>query len=192
MSQFDTVMVGIAFLIGPDPDVTDYFAPSHRRRRVAAGQNTVAVRRTRRSTRCSQEGARTLRSGRAQGDLPEDAGDHPRRPALPADLPVRARCEGTRQGSRASTPNVNVRIESWNVAALVLGEPEAGSAARRTTAGGAPVTATSDGGRRCARYLLGRLWQSLVLLVLVSIIGFARAQSGTRRAVVAVRAGLPA
>ena len=63
-----------------------------------------------------QEGGQSLRAGRAQEDLPENPGDRAQRPAIPADVPVRDGPRAQEGSSRASTPNVNVRIDTWNVA----------------------------------------------------------------------------
>ena len=58
-SKFDTAMVGIGFMIGPDADTTDYFSSNRsppRAARARTRRNTPIPR----STSCSAEGADTV------------------------------------------------------------------------------------------------------------------------------------
>ena len=91
MSKFESAMVGIDFMVGPDPDATDYFSSRSIGAKGGAGQNTTQYENPEVDA-LLQGGREHGRPGEAQGRLPEDAGDHAARSALLADLPVHRWC----------------------------------------------------------------------------------------------------
>ena len=98
----------------------DFFSSKSIGAKGGAGQNTTQYD-SPEVDKLLAGGRGDRRPGQAQGDLPEDAGDHPPGPALPADLPVRDGRRAPRPGLQGFTPNVNVQENCWN-AAVVLGE----------------------------------------------------------------------
>lgn len=113
MSEFDTVIVGINFLTGSDPDVSDYLASTSIGAQGGAGQNTWQYK--------SADVDRLLREG---GTLfvPEERRSiyHELQSVVRNDLPFLpmfqyANPRGSKAGITGITPNVNVRIDTWNV-----------------------------------------------------------------------------
>jgi peptide/nickel transport system substrate-binding protein len=113
MSQFDSVIVGLNTLTGPDPDTSDYFMSTSSPAMGGSGQNTW--------TYANPEVDALLKQG---GELvsPED-----RRPIylkiqeiMRADLPFLpmfqyATIRGRKEGVEGYQPNINNRIDTWNV-----------------------------------------------------------------------------
>ena len=113
LSQFDSVVVGLNVLTGPDPDTSDYFMSTSSPAAGGAGQNTWVYN--------NPEVDALLKQG---GELvaPED-----RKPvyqkiqeSMRADLPVLpifqyATIPGWKQGVEGRTANINNRIDTWNV-----------------------------------------------------------------------------
>ncbi|MFT4185456.1 MAG: peptide ABC transporter substrate-binding protein [Rhizobium sp.] len=113
MSKFDSVIVGINFLTGSDPDTSDYFRSSAISAKGGAGQNTWQY--------ANPEVDKLLADG-GQIFVPEERKktyfkiqDIMRRdlPFLP--LFQYATVRGHKVGVENVTPNINVRIDSWNV-----------------------------------------------------------------------------
>ena len=113
MSQFDSVIVGIAFLTGPDPDTSDYFSSKAIPAQGGGGQNTFQWQ--------NPEVDELLADG-AKIFVPEDR----RVPYLKLqelardELPFLPMFQytvlpGTKAGVEGLTPNVNVRVDNWNV-----------------------------------------------------------------------------
>ena len=102
-SQFDTTMVGITYLIGGDPDVTNRFHSRSIAAQGGSGSNNAQYSNPEVDA-LLEEGRSHLRSGKAARDLPPRAGTGPSRPALPAAVCEHGGARGTRKGSRASCP----------------------------------------------------------------------------------------
>lgn len=112
-SQFDTVVVGLNMRLGADPDTSDYLMSTTSPARGGAGQNTFCYQ--------SAEVDALLKKG-AQTFVPEE-----RKPIyqkiqelVRADLPFLPMFQyAVIKGSKASVtgplPNVNNRIDSWNI-----------------------------------------------------------------------------
>jgi peptide/nickel transport system substrate-binding protein len=113
MSEFDSTIVGIAFLTGPDPDTSDYFSSKSIPAQGGAGQNTFQWK--------NEEVDRLLAEG-AKIFVPEERKvpylklQEIAREELPF-LPMfqYTVLPGTKAGLEGYEPNVNVRIDSWNV-----------------------------------------------------------------------------
>ena len=114
MSHFETAVVGIDFMVGPDPDATDYFSSHSIAAKTGSGQNTMQYSNPRVDA-LLQQGATTLdREARI-------ATYHELQAALRDDLaflPIyqSAQVEGTKAGLMGYEPNINVRLNTWNIA----------------------------------------------------------------------------
>ncbi|MCB8836795.1 peptide ABC transporter substrate-binding protein [Aurantimonas sp. VKM B-3413] len=114
MSKFDSVVVGINFLTGSDPDVSDYLGPDSIPAQGGAGQNTWQYK--------NEEVGQLLKKGgttfkpderkAAYSELQEVVRDD--LPFLP--LFQYATVRGHKTGLEGVVPNTNVRIDSWDVA----------------------------------------------------------------------------
>lgn len=113
MSQFDSVVVGLNFLTGPDPDTSDYFMSTSSAAKGGAGQNTWQY--------ANPEVDKLLKEA---GNLfvPEE------RKAVYAKIQEIMRTElpflpmfqyatvrGRKNGVEGVAPNINNRIDTWNV-----------------------------------------------------------------------------
>ena len=114
-SQFDTAMVGITYLIGGDPDVTNRF---HTRAIVAQGGrgSNNAQYSNPEVDALLEEGVRTF-DPKARREIYNRVQELVRRdlPFLP--LFSNASVQGHKEGIQGVVPNVNTRTESWNAAA---------------------------------------------------------------------------
>lgn len=112
-SKFDSAMVGIGFMIGPDADTTDYFHSKSINAKGGNGQNT-----------CQYENPEV---DKLLGEA-ADTVDQAKRNAIykkqqeivRADLPYLpifqyAMVEGTKKGLEGYKPNVNTQTNTWNV-----------------------------------------------------------------------------
>ena len=112
-SHFETAIVGINFMTGPDPSAPDYFSSKAIAAQGGAGTNTMQYSNPQLDA-LLQEGATTL--------------DRARRTAAYRDIQVLLRnnlpflpifeyvtIEGTKGGLAGYEPNANVRINGWNV-----------------------------------------------------------------------------
>ncbi len=113
-SQFETAIVGINFMVGPDPDASNYFASSEIAAKTGAGQNTMQYSNPE-VDRLLQEGASELDRGKRvpiyqklQQVLRDDL----------AFLPQHqyALIEGTKAKVKGYEPDINVRLNTWNLA----------------------------------------------------------------------------
>lgn len=112
-SQFDSVVVGLNVLLGADPDTSNYFKSTNSPARGGAGQNTMAYQ--------NPEVDALLEQGAATF-VPED-----RKPiymkiqeVIRNDLPFLpmfqyAVVKGRKDDVAGPVPNVNNRIDSWNI-----------------------------------------------------------------------------
>jgi len=113
MSQFDSSIVGLNFLTGADPDTSDYMRSTAIPAKGGSGQNTLQYQ--------NPEVDRLLSEGSATF-VPEQRKavymkiqeivrqDMPFLPLFPF-----ATVRGHKQGIENVIPNINVRIDSWNV-----------------------------------------------------------------------------
>ncbi|SCW66467.1 peptide/nickel transport system substrate-binding protein [Rhizobium mongolense subsp. loessense] len=113
MSQFDSVVVGIDFLTGADPDTSDYFKSTSIGAKGGAGQNTWQY--------SNPEVDKLLTEG-GQIFVPEERKKIYLKiqEIMRADLPFMpvfqyAQVRGHKTGAESVVPNVNTRIDSWNV-----------------------------------------------------------------------------
>lgn len=112
-SQYDTVMVGVDFMTGPDPDATIYFNSQNIPAKGGSGSNTMQYQNPQvdqlldKGTTTIPRDQRKLIYAQIQqtvrGDLPF--------------LPIfqYARIEGTKAGLNGYVPNLNVLSNSWNI-----------------------------------------------------------------------------
>lgn len=112
-SEFDTVVVGLNTLTGADPDTSNYFMSSASPARGGAGQNTFAYQ--------NEEVDALLKQG-AEVFVPEERkAIYQRQQAVMRDdlpfLPIfyYAVVRGQKEKVSGPAPNVNNRINSWNV-----------------------------------------------------------------------------
>ncbi|MGR9355908.1 peptide ABC transporter substrate-binding protein [Rhizobium leguminosarum] len=111
-SQFDSVVVGIDFLTGADPDTSDYFKSTSIGAKGGAGQNTWQY--------SNPEVDKLLDEG-GQIFVPEDRKKIYLKiqEIMRADMPFLpifqyATVRGYKKGAEGIAYNVNVRIDSWN------------------------------------------------------------------------------
>lgn len=112
MSQFDSVVVGIDFLTGADPDTSDYFKSTSSGAKGGAGQNTFQY--------SNPEIDKLLIEG-GQTFVPEERKKIYLKiqEIIRADLPLLpmfqyATVRGYKTGVEGVAYNINVRIDSWN------------------------------------------------------------------------------
>lgn len=113
-SQFQSAIVGINFMVGPDPDASDYFSSKSIAAKTGSGQNTMQYVNPKVDELLAR-GANTLdREGRIaayrelQALLREDL------PFMPVFQSTQV--EGTKSKLVGYEPNINVRLNTWNVA----------------------------------------------------------------------------
>ena len=114
LSKFDSVVVGLDFLTGPDPDTSDYFLSTSIGAKGGAGQNNWQY--------VSPEVDALLATG-GKAFVPEErkAAYLKQQEVIRHDLPFLPMFQyvsvgGFKKGVEGYVPNVNVRIDSWNVA----------------------------------------------------------------------------
>ncbi len=113
MSHFETAIVGIDFMVGPDPDASDYFSSKSIAAKTGSGQNTMQYANPKVDA-LLQKGATTLdREGRI-------AAYHELQAVLRDDLPFlpiyqSTQIEGTKSKLIGYEPNINVRLNTWNI-----------------------------------------------------------------------------
>lgn len=114
LSKFDSVIVGLDFLTGPDPDTSDFFRSTSSPAKGGSGQNTWQF--------ANKEVDELLAKG---GSLfvPEERKvvylkiqEIMRKELLLLPLFQYATVRGHKQGVENVKPNVNTRIDTWNVA----------------------------------------------------------------------------
>ena len=113
LSQFDSVVVGLNTLTGPDPDTSDFFMSTSSPAKGGAGQNTWVYN--------NPEVDKLLLEG---GGLVDQEARLPVyrkiQEIIRADLPFLpifqyAVIPGWKTGVEGRTPNINNRIDTWNV-----------------------------------------------------------------------------
>ena len=112
-SQFETAIVGINFMVGPDPDASDYFSSASIAAKTGSGQNTMQYSNPE-VDKLLQDGANELDQAkripiyqRLQDVLREDLAFLPQ---LQYSL-----IEGTKSRLLGYEPNINVRLNTWNI-----------------------------------------------------------------------------
>jgi peptide/nickel transport system substrate-binding protein len=114
MSEFDSVMVGINFPTGPDPDVSNYLHSSGISAQGGAGQNTWQYKNETVDELLEKGGSLFVPEKRKEVYDQIQEIVHEDRPFLP--IFQYANLRGHKTGLQGFQPNVNVRIETWNVA----------------------------------------------------------------------------
>lgn len=111
-SKFDSAMVGIDFMIGPDPDATQYFASTGIPAKGGGGDNTTQY--------VNAEVDKLLAEGAATVDVSKRKAAYLKMQELTRkDLPYLpifqyAMVQGVKGKLEGFTPNVNVQENSWN------------------------------------------------------------------------------
>lgn len=112
-SQFETAIVGIYFMTGPDPDASAYFHSSSIAVKTGGGQNTMQY--------SNPEVDRLLVEGAAEQDRIKRVPIYQKLQAvMREDLPYLPQhqpstIEGTKAGLNGYEPNGNVRLNTWNL-----------------------------------------------------------------------------
>ncbi len=114
LSKFDTVIVGLDFLTGSDPDTSDYFRSNSSPAKGGAGQNTWQFANTEVDDLLTKGGEIFVPEERKAVYLKIQEIMRKELPFLP--LFQYATVRGHKQGVENVVPNVNVRIDTWNVA----------------------------------------------------------------------------
>ncbi|WP_274426891.1 peptide ABC transporter substrate-binding protein [Chelativorans sp. YIM 93263] len=113
MSEFDSAMVGIVYTTGPDPDVSNYLDSSAISAKGGAGQNTWQYENETIDELLARGGSlfEPVKRKEVYNEIQEIV-----RKDLPF-LPIfqYANLRGHKTGLEGFDPNVNVRIETWNV-----------------------------------------------------------------------------
>ena len=113
MSKFDSVIVGIGFMIGPDPDATDYFGGQQTPAKGGSGQNTTQYDNPE-VDQLLAKGSSTLdRSARRAAYIRMQEVVRHDLPFLP--LFQYATVEGTKARLKGYVPSINVQSNLWNV-----------------------------------------------------------------------------
>ncbi|MBO0662870.1 peptide ABC transporter substrate-binding protein [Jiella sp. MQZ9-1] len=112
-SKFDSVVVGIDFLTGADPDVSTYLSPTAIPAKGGGGQNTWEYE--------SAEVGKLLKEGGTSFDTKVRKAAYLKlQEVVRHDLPFLpifqyAAVRGHKNGIEDVIPNINVRIDTWNV-----------------------------------------------------------------------------
>jgi len=113
MSEFDTAMVGIDFMTGPDPDASIYFSSQSIATKTGAGYNTMQY--------SNPVVDKLLVDGAAELDRAKRVPIYQRLQAvLREDLPFLVQqqyveIEGTKTNLKGYEPNINVLLNDWNL-----------------------------------------------------------------------------
>lgn len=111
-SKFETAMVGIYFMVGPDPDATDYFSSRSIGAKGGGGQNTTQYE--------SADVDKLLAEGASTVDVAKRKAAYLKMQEFTRrDLPYLpifqyAMVQGVKKGLTGFTPNVNVQENCWN------------------------------------------------------------------------------
>lgn len=113
MSKFDSVVVGINFITGPDPDTSDYFMSTSSGAKGGNGQNTWQYANPEVDKLLKEAGNTFVREERRKLYFKIQE-------IMRADLPFLpmyqyATVRGRKKGVEGFLPNINNRIDSWNV-----------------------------------------------------------------------------
>jgi peptide/nickel transport system substrate-binding protein len=113
MSKFETAMGGTDFMVGPDPDATEYFHSKSIAAQGGAGQNATQFK--------NPEVDKLLEEGAATMDQQMRKAIYQRMQIITrhelAFLPIfqYSMVEGTKRGLIGFEPNVNVQSSAWNI-----------------------------------------------------------------------------
>ena len=113
-SQFETAIVGINFMVGPDPDASNYFSSSEIAAKTGGGQNTMQY--------ANPEVDRLLAEGASELDRAKRIPIYQKlQQVMRDDLPFLpqhqyALIEGTKGKLDGYKSNINVRLNTWNLA----------------------------------------------------------------------------
>ncbi len=112
LSKFDSAMVGLDFMVGPDPDATDYFSSKSIAAKGGGGQNTCQYE-SPVVDACLAEGAATVDEAKRKAAYLKM--QQQTREDLPY-LPIfqYAMVEGVKSGLQGFAPNVNVQENCYN------------------------------------------------------------------------------
>lgn len=114
LSKFDSVIVGLDFLTGPDPDTSDFFRSTSSGAKGGSGQNTWQFVNKDVDDLLAKGGSLFVPEERKAVYLKIQEIIRKELPLLP--LFQYATVRGHKQGVENVTPNVNTRIDTWNVA----------------------------------------------------------------------------
>lgn len=114
LSKFDSVIVGLDFLTGPDPDTSDFFRSTSSGAKGGSGQNTWQFVNKDVDDLLAKGGSLFVPEERKAVYLKIQEIMRKELPLLP--LFQYATVRGHKQGVENVTPNVNTRIDTWNVA----------------------------------------------------------------------------
>ena len=112
-SKFDSVVVGLDFLTGPDPDTSDYFATGSINAKGGAGQNTWQYSNPEVDKLLTEGGQVFVPEERKKAYLKMQEIIRAELPFLP--IYQYATIRGRKKGMTGFTPNVNNRIDTWNI-----------------------------------------------------------------------------
>jgi peptide/nickel transport system substrate-binding protein len=113
-SEFDSVVVGINFLTGSDPDTSDYLSSKSIPAKGGAGQNTWQYASPEVDKLLTAGGVEFVPEKRKQAYLKIQETVRNDLPFLP--MFQYATVRGHKSGVEGVEPNINVRIDSWDVA----------------------------------------------------------------------------
>lgn len=114
LSKFDSVIVGLDFLTGPDPDTSDFFRSTSSPAKGGSGQNTWQFANKEVDDLLAKGGSLFVPEERKAVYLKIQEIMRKELPLLP--LFQYATVRGHKQGVENVKPNVNTRIDTWNVA----------------------------------------------------------------------------
>jgi peptide/nickel transport system substrate-binding protein len=114
LSKFDSVIVGLDFLTGPDPDTSDFFRSTSSPAKGGSGQNTWQFANKEVDELLAKGGGLFVPEERKAVYLKIQEIMRKEMPLLP--LFQYATVRGHKQGVENVKPNVNTRIDTWNVA----------------------------------------------------------------------------
>ncbi len=114
LSKFDSVIVGLDFLTGPDPDTSDFFRSTSSAAKGGSGQNTWQFVNKEVDDLLAKGGSLFVPEERKAVYLKIQEIMRKELPLLP--LFQYATVRGHKQGVENVKPNVNNRIDTWNVA----------------------------------------------------------------------------
>ncbi|MQB06735.1 peptide ABC transporter substrate-binding protein [Agrobacterium tumefaciens] len=114
LSKFDSVIVGLDFLTGPDPDTSDFFRSTSSAAKGGSGQNTWQFVNKDVDDLLAKGGSLFVPEERKAVYLKIQEIMRKELPLLP--LFQYATVRGHKQGVENVKPNVNNRIDTWNVA----------------------------------------------------------------------------
>ena len=114
MSQFDSVIVGLDFLTGPDPDTSDFFRSTSSPAKGGSGQNTWQFADSQVDDLLAKGGSLFVPEERRAAYFKIQEIMRRELPLLP--LFQYATVRGHKQGVENIAYNINTRIDTWNVA----------------------------------------------------------------------------